>query len=202
MDMKTTLSTLSALALLCQASAATFVTSAEATGSATGGYSVVFQSSGATSIAALGVYNSGATGTLSDTLTVTLFNFTGSAVASATVTGSGDGSIGSFVYNNLPSPVTLVAGNYYTLAVSGFTATTPYNNVTSATFDGSLIGGSGYGGGDSFTSGVPTNYTPGSAFAAGNFSTTAVSPVPEPETYAMLAGLGLVGFGLYRRCRK
>ena len=28
------------------------------------------------------------------------------------------------------------------------------------------------------------------------------TPVPEPETYAMLAGLGLVGFGIYRRSRR
>lgn len=28
-----------------------------------------------------------------------------------------------------------------------------------------------------------------------------LQPVPEPETYAMMAALGLLGFGVYRRCR-
>lgn len=37
-------------------------------------------------------------------------------------------------------------------------------------------------------------------FAMDNMSINSVSPVPEPETYAMLlAGLGLMGFALYRR---
>jgi len=34
----------------------------------------------------------------------------------------------------------------------------------------------------------------------GTFSANVVvSPVPEPETYAAVAALGLVGFGLWRR---
>ena len=40
---------------------------------------------------------------------------------------------------------------------------------------------------------------PASSFS-GNVSLTALSPVPEPETYAMmLAGLGMVGFAARRR---
>jgi hypothetical protein len=29
-----------------------------------------------------------------------------------------------------------------------------------------------------------------------------LTPVPEPETYAMIAGAGLVGFGVFRRFRR
>lgn len=203
MNMKSTLSTLSALAVICQASAATFVTSAPATGSATGDYTTLWEASGATSIAALGAYNSGSTGTVGNPLTVSLFNFSGSLIASVVVSGSGDGAIGSFVYKNLDTPVVLSGGSYYTLSVSGFTGAAPYNNITLGSFAGAFIGGGGYVGGPVFGNGGGGGFTEGnpSSFAAGSFSTTAVSAVPEPETYAMLAGLGLVGFGLYRRCR-
>lgn len=39
-------------------------------------------------------------------------------------------------------------------------------------------------------------FAAGGSLAAASFQFT---PVPEPETYAMIAGLGLVGFGLWRR---
>ena len=198
--MKSTLSTLCMLAGLSSASAATFVTSAPATGSATGNFSTLWQvGASSITIAALGAYNSGASGSLADTLTVTIFYFGGLEVTSTTISGTGDGAIGSFVYMNLPTPVTLNADGIYTISVSGFTAGTPFNNATAATVDPSFVGAGGVFGflGAGNSAGSTTH-----VFAAGNFSTTAVSAVPEPETYAMLAGLGLVGFGLYRRCRK
>jgi hypothetical protein len=202
--MKSTLSTLAGLALISQVSAATFVTSAPATGTAIGSTATYFQLTSPTTIEALGAYNSGSTGTLGNPLTVQLFALaTGDTVVrETTISGSGDGQIGAFVYKNLLTPVTLAVG-LYAIGVSGFSVAAPYNDVTAATFDGSVgivVGTSG------FTLNVaPFNNTPyTSAFAVGSYSTTpvGVTPVPEPETYAMLAGLGLVGFGLYRRCRK
>ncbi len=197
--MKSTLSVsaLCALAVLSQASAATFTTSAPANGAATGDYNIAFQAAGGATVWALGAYNSGGGGSLTDPLTVSLWQFGGSLLASTTISGSGDGSIGSFVYNNVVTPVALTDGSFYTLSVQGFTAGTPYNNVTAGTFNGALnsivLGGVGFGPGGTFNDNPP--------FAAGDFSTVPFAPVPEPETYAMLAGLGLVGFGLYRRCR-
>jgi len=132
-------------------------------------------------------------------LTVQVFAFGGAQQGpTTTVTGFEDGSIAGFVYKNLASPINLTAG-YYTIAVSGFTATTPYNDVTAATFD-SVITQFGSEGGQNVAGNSATFNS--NNIAAGSFSTVAVTPVPEPETYAMLAGLGLVGFGLYRRCRK
>lgn len=200
--MKSTISTIAALALISQASAATFVTSAPATGSATGNTATYFNITSGFTVAALGAYNSGATGNVASPLTVQLFaaNTGNTVLAQTVISGSGDGQIGSFVYNNLASPLTFPAG-LYAIGVAGFTGSAPYNNVTEATFDPAVsihVGTTG------FTLNVgPYDNTPYTlGFAAGSYSTTALAPVPEPETYAMLAGLGLVGFGLYRRCRK
>lgn len=200
--MKNTLSTLCILAVLSQASAATFVTSAPATGAATGSYTTVFQAgpSGLV-LQALGAYDSDANG-LTDSLTVTVYAYGGGSLGSTTISGTGDGRIGSFVYNNLGSPISLTANTFYTIGVSGFTATTPFNSVTFGTFNSSLTPGGAQGGGFVDGNGNAGTDFSGNSFAAGSFSTVAVTPVPEPETYAMLAGLGLVGFGLYRRCRK
>ena len=198
MNKKLTLSTLSALALICQASAATFVTSSEATGAATGAFANAFGLvSGTVTINTLGAYDSGASATLADPLTVTLWIF-GSAtpLRQVTIPAGAVSPVGNFVYSPI-TPIVLDAANYYAITVEGFTVTTPFNKITPAVFDTTLfnlISGSEY------TTGNPyDNYGTTPAYGAGSFQT---APVPEPETYAMMAGLGLVGFGLYRRCRK
>ena len=142
------------------------MTSAPATGSATGNFSTLWQvGASSITIAALGAYNSGASGSLVDTLTVTIFYFGGLEVTSTTISGTGDGAIGSFVYMNLPTPVTLNADGIYTISVSGFTAGTPFNNATAATVDPSFVGAGGVFGflGAGNSAGSTTH-----VFAAGN----------------------------------
>jgi hypothetical protein len=117
--------------------------------------------------------------------------------ASATITSASTVSA-NYAWENLGAPVFLPAGRYGLLA-------------TSVTLGGSDRVGAGDGL-PIFTSGFNVVATPvlgdavGGALATpsiqlrrfkiANFEFT---PVPEPETYAMIAGLGLVGFGLWRK---
>lgn len=70
------------------------------------------------------------------------------------------------------------------------------------------LGGGAFGGTTSLTLGAGSYYyaVSGNAFSAGGYaiaSSAVAAPVPEPETYAMLAaGLGIVGFVASRRRRQ
>jgi PEP-CTERM motif len=83
------------------------------------------------------------------------------------------------------SPTVNIAtpGNYF-FAFSSFTPLVPnedgadFKDIERINFSGSMLGLG------------PATITLGQITA---------SPVPEPETYAMIAGIGLVGFGLWRR---
>jgi len=64
------------------------------------------------------------------------------------------------------------------------------NQQISEYFSPALFAGIGY----------TVNLAPGSSYTATSGDVLSVSPVPEPETYAMLlAGLGLIGFAARRR---
>lgn len=124
-------------------------------------------------------------------------SFSATPLASATITSSSP-VVDNYAWQTLGSSVYLAPGSYGLLATS----------VTLA--GGDLIGSSD--GLPTFTTGQNVVATPvlgdavGGAFASpsinlrrfkiANFEFT---PVPEPETYAMIAGLGLVGFGLWRK---
>jgi hypothetical protein len=127
-------------------------------------------------------------------------SFTAIPAATATINSSSSVS-GFYAWQNLASPVYLPAGQYGILVSS----------VTLGGTDG--VGSAFLGDGlPTFTSGQGVVATPilGDAvggslaspsidlrrFKIANFDFT---PVPEPETYAMIAGLGLVGFGLWRK---
>jgi hypothetical protein len=108
----------------------------------------------------------------------------------------------------------MAAGSITTI---GFTKSSNID-FTGATLNGAAftLGGGGLGYNYGFTGLIPTagslivkvwgiaapGLSTGSAISASYGGSMAVSPVPEPETYAMmLAGLGLVGF-MARRRRK
>jgi PEP-CTERM motif len=120
--------------------------------------------------------------------------------ASATITSASTVSA-NYAWETLGAPVYLPAGRYGLLA-------------TSVTLGGSdMIGNAFLGDGlPTFTSGFDVVATPLLGDAVGGpLSTPSIdnrrfkianfefTPVPEPETYAMIAGLGLVGFGLWRK---
>jgi len=127
-------------------------------------------------------------------------SFSASPIASATINSSSPVA-GFYAWTSLGSAVYLPAGQYGIL-------------VSSVTLGGTdQIGSNLLGDGvPTFTSGqgVVATALLGDAvggpladpsidnrrFKIANFDFT---PVPEPETYAMIAGLGLVGFGLWRK---
>lgn len=122
-----------------------------------------------------------------------LFNSTGATLVAESVNYTGSGG---YQWVQLDTPVTLAAGSQFAVAVGGFL--TPVGGATglgnlsynqtgvTANFETYTIG--------NMINGTP--YVGLGNFSAGNFQYTVV---PEPETYAMIAGLGLVGFGLWRR---
>ncbi len=127
-------------------------------------------------------------------------SFSASPIASATIDSTSTVS-GNYAWETLGSTVYLAPGSYGILATS----------VTLA--GGDLIGTDFNSDGlPTFTTGQNVVATPALGDAVGgtlaspsisvrrfkiaNFEFT---PVPEPETYAMIAGLGLVGFGLWRK---
>ncbi len=127
-------------------------------------------------------------------------SFSPSPIASATITSSSPVS-GNYAWQSLGSSVFLAPGSYGLLATSV--------TLAGGDFIGTAFNGDGL---PTFTSGQNVVATPvlGDAvggslaspaidlrrFKIANFEFT---PVPEPETYAMIAGLGLVGFGLWRK---
>ena len=131
-----------------------------------------------------------------------LYSGSFSAIPNATATITSSSSVaGFYAWESLASPLYLPAGQYGIL-------------VSSVSLGGSdSIGSAFLGDGlPTFTSGQSVVATPNLGDAVGgplsgpsidfrrfkiaNFDFT---PVPEPETYAMIAGLGLVGFGLWRK---
>lgn len=137
----------------------------------------------------------------------------GIALYSTTVSSTGAGAaIGSNGYVSLNSGSIFLPAGGYTLGASGF-------NVANSLADSTVIPAAGTATvqhpGDFVAGSItdfvaintdPTFFNPvniglnlpegNPRWKSVNFSYT---PVPEPETYAMVAGAALVGFGLWRR---
>lgn len=127
-------------------------------------------------------------------------SFGASPITSATITSANPVS-GNYAWQTLGAPVYLAPGSYGLLVSS---VTLGGGDSVGTTFLGDGL--------PTFTSGADVVATPALGDAVGgplsapsidlrrfkvaNFEFT---PVPEPETYAMIAGLGLVGFGLWRK---
>ncbi len=83
----------------------------------------------------------------------------------------------------------------------GYTGPSPVSITFSFTFDDSVFEGSGF---DLAARGIDvTTVSSGLAFGyddspVGNLT---ITDVPEPHEYAMMAGLGLLGFAAWRRSR-
>jgi len=104
--------------------------------------------------------------------------------------------IGGYRWENI-SPFALSNGSTYVLGVYYSDPGEAHGGVA----DGAPIFNSIPG--INFVAYRDNNFTPGdlapSTTVAGPLAGPNMNVVPEPETYALLAGLGLVGFGLYRR---
>ncbi|MET0350856.1 MAG: FxDxF family PEP-CTERM protein [Rhizobacter sp.] len=139
-----------------------------------------------------------ATGWINDIYTFTVaegtsFDFTGvvSNIFGRNLTGSAN--LGSTLYSNDPSFVQVAVGSTVPTDSSGFTF------ERSATYAPTVLGAGEYGlyvtgliGTGGFAPAVPASYSGQITF--GNIA----APVPEPETWALMA-LGLVGVGAAAR---
>jgi hypothetical protein len=130
-------------------------------------------------------------------------NFGASALVSATITSASAPSA-NYAWENV-APTLLAPGFYGILVTSSslsgdnfgdttagadgvpvFTGAPVASGAANSTFIADVVGGS---------LALPT-HAGAHRFKLVNFGFT---PVPEPETYAMIAGVGLVAFGLWRR---
>jgi len=153
------------------------------------------------SVTSLGYFDRDQNG-LGITHQVSIWNSGGTQIANTTVlSGTGSTLVGSFRYENLGSPVTLTAGQTYTLgafigaqdSVGYHLLGTTHPTVDSAVtvIDDDLRANTG-----SFTRPTTLANTP---FWGASMQFT---PVPEPAEWAAMAGIGLLGFGLWRRSRR
>ncbi|HTH48598.1 MAG TPA: hypothetical protein VMB21_13885 [Candidatus Limnocylindria bacterium] len=206
MNLKTILAASAAIAALGTASAAVFVTGHTGTvndsNTASAGTVGIefFPHQDGVVIDTLGVFAPNGTG--GATLQISLWDASGStALATVGISGtSSDADSDGFIYASI-TPVSVAQNNPYMLAVTGYTtsgigdetlgdATPTYNNVVTWVISSYFWdGGSGN---PELSKNNPTS----SRFTVASFTTSAV---PEPEVYASVAGLALVGYGLYRR---
>jgi hypothetical protein len=119
---------------------------------------------------------------------------------SATISGVGTALGGNYVWQSV-APTVLTPGYYGLLIASSALGSGDNfgdNNLGDSIPTFPNVGGVVAFGGDiaGGTLGGTPNYSTAYRFKLVNFDFT---PVPEPETYAMIAGVGLVAFGLWRR---
>lgn len=145
------------------------------------------------------VTSSGGSLNVGTSVNVAIYNYTGtpgvgsigSLVTSANISSSST-VLSSFAWENATG--TLSAGLNYAILANGLV-------LGGTDMIGSADGSPDFSAGTPFTSysgfdQIVPGVQSGQTWKAVNFAFT---PVPEPETYAMVAGLGLVAFGLWRR---
>ena len=125
----------------------------------------------------------------------------GASIYNTTLPSTGAGGFVSVASGNIALPV-----GSYVLGVSGFNAPNSLGDTASGNSAPTYLNPGAFGPIGDFVSILtdPTFFNPAQTsynptpprFKAVNFTYTAV---PEPETYAMVAGAALVGFGLWRR---
>jgi hypothetical protein len=162
-------------------------------------------------VTALGMFDSANASTsindgFSGNLVATLYNASGTALASITFTPSTPGTLApgsSFRLINLATPLSLPAGFHGSIVGSGFTTADPFGTSDAGdpnwTFTGSPALSidsprSRYG------TGYPTNGS-NSYFLAATFTYSSAA-TPEPGTVGLMAGLGVTGLGMAFRARR
>src|SRR5574337_470601 len=153
------------------------------------------------SIATLGVYDSGQDNVLNSSHTVGIWNSSQTLVGSVTVTPQNSTELNNFFYANLATPITLQAGATYRVGAQyadsdldlaiGNASSTTVNGITMK--DAYLSTGTGFEYPDlNISSANQGFYGPNAGFSA----------VPEPSQYALVFGIALLGFAVYRRAHQ
>ena len=175
-----------------------------------GGEALVFHVASTIQVNSVSVIDTDFTGSA----TLTLVDVNNSSLGSATFSsGTADSTVGKWDVKNLGSPVTLTPGYYALVGLGSFdyaftpSTTTTYSGLGAVTAYDTYYGGGTGTAGNVFNgvSGLGTPNTPAGGTWLGGFSARFrgvnfdFTPVPEPSTYALIGGLALVGFGLFRR---
>ncbi|HTI71564.1 MAG TPA: PEP-CTERM sorting domain-containing protein [Candidatus Limnocylindria bacterium] len=172
---------------------------------------LVFKVTSPISVTALSAFASG--GSFSGAVSVRILDYNNTSLAQATVTPSS--SIVGLVWatETLGTPITLNPGTYAITGV-GFASSIDFGSGVHATYSGlgavsaydSYYGVDGTGTDGVVFSGAGSAALPqpsASWLALGDPKMRVVNfdftPVPEPSVYALVGGLGLIGFGLWKR---
>ncbi|MBI4622829.1 MAG: DUF4082 domain-containing protein [Verrucomicrobia bacterium] len=183
----------------------------------------------ALSVTALGFYDAGSDG-FNYTHDVGLWNTSGVSQASVSIPAGVNSLVNGFAFVSLGTPVTLLANtNYILSAVWNALAMSPQDALrfnqsgSGPTLTGATLVGDRYGAygnspasallfpsstdwASTWVSGTPSGFTTsplaggsGASYIGANMAFTAI---PEPSTYAAIAGAAMLGLAVWRRRRR
>jgi hypothetical protein len=155
------------------------------------------------SVSQLGLLDLGSSG-FADAHKVGIWDSAGSLVTSVDFAAGETGTLNNgFRYLAVASPVTLQAGQTYSIGNWSSGGSDSYLANTTATYSSDInFVGASIAPGGGFT--APNEVHSGLNYGAygPNLEYTSITPVPEPQEYATVCGIGLLAFAGWRKVRR